>query len=155
MRYQPLKPLNLGQQLANIRRDYPDDVGALRGNVLEWTGTLTPSPMGRDYRVRLVYQLGARPVVRVLQPSLRALAAGRTIPHLYSQEREELCMYLPGRREWSPEKLLTRTVLRWSVLWLYFFEDWLGSEEWHGGGEHPRPARGVSQRQSGPRTIGR
>ena len=146
MRYQPVKPLNLGQQLASLRREYPDDAGVLRSNVLEWTGILTPSPVGRDYRVRLIYQLGARPVVRVLDPSLRTLAAGQTIPHLYSQEREELCVYLPGQREWAPEKLLTRTVLPWLVLWLYFFEGWLGSGEWHGGGAHPRPARGVARR---------
>ena len=113
---------------------------------MEWTGILTPSPLGRDYRVRLTYRLGGRPVMCVLDPSLRTLAGGRTIPHLYSQENEELCVYLPGRREWLPERSLSRTDLPWSVLRLYIFEDWLASGEWRGGGEHPRPPKDRARR---------
>jgi hypothetical protein len=33
--------------------------------------------------------------------------------------------------------LLDRTIVPWAVLWLYFFEEWLRSGEWLGGGEHP------------------
>jgi hypothetical protein len=25
----------------------------------------------------------------------------------------------------------------WTALWLFYFEEWLVSNEWKGGGEHP------------------
>ena len=44
MKFPTPKPLNLGQQLASIRRDFHGGTGGLRGNTLEWTGILTPMP---------------------------------------------------------------------------------------------------------------
>jgi hypothetical protein len=32
---------------------------------------------------------------------------------------------------------LDQTVVPWTSLWLFYFEDWLASNEWKGGGEHP------------------
>ena len=29
----------------------------------------------------------------------------------------------------------------WAALWLFYFEEWLGSDDWKGGGEHPTPPR--------------
>ena len=40
-----------------------------------------------------------------------------------------------------------QTVVPWTSLWLFYFEDWLASNEWKGGGEHP-PA--TSETRSGP-----
>lgn len=28
-------------------------------------------------------------------------------------------------------------IVPWTSLWLYFFEDWLATDEWKGGGKHP------------------
>jgi hypothetical protein len=46
-------------------------------------------------------------------------------------------LYKPGKGEWSPEMMLDKTVLPWVELWLFYFEEWLVSGEWKGGGEHP------------------
>ena len=32
---------------------------------------------------------------------------------------------------------LVDTIVPWSILWLFYFEDWLETDEWKGGGMHP------------------
>jgi hypothetical protein len=65
------------------------------------------------------------------------LSNGRKIPHLYSQTKQQLCLYKPGKGEWSSEMMLGKIVLPWVELWLFYFEEWLVSGKWKGGGEHP------------------
>lgn len=70
-------------------------------------------------------------------PDLTELAQGERIPHVYQQKPTRLCLYLPGTGQWSSDKWILKTIAPWAVLWLYFFEDWLATEEWKGGGMHP------------------
>jgi hypothetical protein len=32
---------------------------------------------------------------------------------------------------------IDNTIVPWAILWLFYFEEWLSSDEWKGGGEHP------------------
>ena len=32
---------------------------------------------------------------------------------------------------------LDQTIVPWAILWLFYFEEWLISNEWKGGGLHP------------------
>ena len=56
---------------------------------------------------------------------------------LYSQKKEKLCLYRPKYREWNPTQHLAKTIVPWLYLWLFYFEEWLVSNDWKGGGEHP------------------
>jgi transposase InsO family protein len=40
---------------------------------------------------------------------------------------------------------LDQTIVPWTSLWLFYFEDWLSEGEWRGGGEHPEPRDVVVQ----------
>lgn len=73
----------------------------------------------------------------VESPDLHELSGGRRLPHVYAQVPPRLCLYLPLTGQWRPELRLDQTMLPWAVIWLYYFEDWLESDEWKGGGEHP------------------
>jgi len=59
--------------------------------------------------------------VFVDDPDLTIIAAGRRLPHVYEQKTSRLCLYLPRAHEWAN----------------CYFEEWLISDEWKGGGEHP------------------
>lgn len=96
-----------------------------------------PTPLSRKYSIRITMKKGKSPRVYVLEPNLSLLADGRKIPHLYSQKKRILCLYLPGTREWDQGKSVSSTIVPWTFLWLYYFEEWLFSNEWKGGGEHP------------------
>jgi len=99
-----------------------------------------PTPLSRQYFIRITMDRANPPKVYVLEPDLYKLAGDRKIPHLYSQKEQRLCLYLPGTGEWDHMKSVALTIVPWVFLWLYFFEDWLFSNEWKGGGEHPPPS---------------
>ena len=90
---------------------------------------------------RLDYQLGDSPRAYVDDPDLIALAGGRRLPHVYQQQPPCLCLYLPDTEEWAPNMRIVDTIVPWSILWLFYFEDWLETNEWKGGGVHPDAER--------------
>jgi hypothetical protein len=104
---------------------------------LLWEFTARPTALSREYRLRIVYRYGDIPEVYVIEPDLVSLSGGRQIPHVYEQKPTRLCLYLPGAGEWSPSLFMDRTIVPWCHLWLFYFEDWLGTGEWKGGGIHP------------------
>jgi hypothetical protein len=86
--------------------------------------------LSRAYSVLIEYQQGAVPQVYVLDPDLGALANGRKPPHVYRQSPPQLCLYLPSTGEWSPSKRFSATIVPWTFLWLWYFEEWLASSVW-------------------------
>jgi len=102
------KPLTKAQQFVNLRGNpISRGEGELRAGRLTWRYTATPSPLGRR------------------------------IPHLYQQKPPRLCLYLPRTYEWQSWMRLDQTVVPWTALWLFYFEEWLVSDKWKGGGMHP------------------
>lgn len=135
----PKPRLSLAQQYLFLKRDFHDGSGEIRGGRIIWRQPVQPTPISREYQLRLCYKLADSPRTIVERPRLVELANGKRIPHLYKQDPAQLCLYQPSYREWSPSRLLSETVIPWAVLWLFYFEDWLSSGEWNGGGEHPDP----------------
>ncbi|GAA4000850.1 hypothetical protein GCM10022408_10020 [Hymenobacter fastidiosus] len=139
--FQGRKVLTLAQQYGTLRQDWPEGQGGLTKTGLEWFVALQPAPSSRMYVVRLTYRsLNSYPQVHVVSPSLRELAGPGKIPHLYCQRTLRLCLFTPWLREWQPHQRISRTLVLWAETWLYYFEDWLSTGVWQGGGFHPEPA---------------
>lgn len=136
------RPLSTVLQLYYLRRN-PIAVGSgdVRLGRLVWTLEITPTPSSRTYRLRIELDGRGPPQVVVESPDLRVLAGGRRLPHVYSERPVRLCLYHPDRREWTSSMRLDETVVPWAYLWLFYFELWMETGEWKGGGEHPRPRR--------------
>lgn len=111
--------------------------GGLRVGAFSVECTVRPTSISREYRLRITYARNGAPMVFVLKPDLPELANNRSLPHVYSEQPTRLCLYLPGAQEWSDGQLIARTILPWAILWLYYFEHWLATDQWEGGGEHP------------------
>ena len=111
--------------------------GALHHHRLIWEFPVTPSPLSRTYRVKIEHEELSTPKVFVIDPDLHVLADGRKLPHIYASHPPRLCLYLPGTKEWSSELLIAMTIVPWTYMWLFYFEEWLLSNDWKGGGEHP------------------
>lgn len=125
-------------QLMHLRRNpICPGAGHLGPGRLSWRFACQPTPMARLYQVQIDYTQGDRPVVTVLDPDLSVLADGRRIPHVYTETPMRLCLYLPKARQWHPSLRLDETIVPWTYLWLDYFEEWLWSNEWKGGGIHP------------------
>jgi hypothetical protein len=136
----PSRPLTAAQQYLNLRNNpICEGSGILRPGMLTWRYQASPSPLSRMYDLRIEYRQGATPSVFVDAPDLTLLSDGRRLPHVYDQKPTSLCLYLPGTREWEPWLRLDQTIVPWSALWLFYFEEWLVSDHWKGGGAHPSP----------------
>jgi hypothetical protein len=136
------RPLTAAQQFVNLRSNLLcTGTGVLHAGHLIWTYTASPTPLSRDYQLRIDYRQGDVPQVFVDEPDLVLLADGRRLPHVYDQSPTRLCLYLPCAREWSGRMRIDQTIVPWAALWLFYFEEWLDSDDWKGGGEHPLPRR--------------
>lgn len=101
---------------------------------MTWEGHLTPTPLSRTYKVRILYKLGSRPRIGVLSPALE-VPPGKNLPHTYPGD--ELCLYFPG--EWDGSRLFVDTVVPWTSEWLVHYEIWKFTGRWTGGGHEPFP----------------
>lgn len=118
-------------QWGALRRRFVGGEGNVRKNRLRWDMKIQPSPLSQIYNVRLLYSLERAPKLFVLSPDLIQLGE-EPIPHRYGDG--SLCLYLPGAGEWDRSMLLADTMIPWASEWLYFYEVWLGTGEWCGGG---------------------
>lgn len=102
---------------------------------LEWSGAVQPASYCDKYAISVDYRTDTacrpRPSVRILSPSLRK-RDGIGCPHRYGDQ--EPCLYHPPSNEWRPTMPLAFTIVPWTSRWLYFYEIWLATGDWHGGG---------------------
>lgn len=111
--------------------------GQVRRGELTWEFDARPSPLSRSYQLRIRFKSYGLPEVTVLSPDLNELAAGKYLPHVYSTKPVRLCLYFPSHDEWTLDKSIAETIVPWAYLWLMYFEHWLATGEWQGGGKHP------------------
>ncbi len=129
--------LSLPQQYLFLQRSKTiAGEGMLGPDRLEWRFRAQPTPLSRSYQVTLVLERDGTPDVRVVDPDLSLLAGGRDLPHIY-HDPDRLCLYLPAAGQWDASKRLDLTIIPWTLLWLIYFEEWLVSNNWKGGGKHP------------------
>lgn len=110
--------------------------GVVHRGILNWEFNVRPTPLSRLYKLRIRQQKNLSPEVYVLTPNLNYLANGRLLPHVYSQKPVQLCLHFPKNDEWTHDKSIAETIVPWSYLWLFYFEHWLATDEWQGGGKH-------------------
>ncbi|TKV78008.1 hypothetical protein FDV58_27805 [Bradyrhizobium elkanii] len=117
---------------------------------VEWRGLLAPDK--REHLVRVKHRIpmvlenislhDAQPRVQVLKPLLERHPDYEEgpIPHAYVNKAEPtlpyLCLFSPTLREWDINDLIAHTTIHWAAQWLYFYEGWLVTKKWRGGGRH-------------------
>jgi len=114
------------------------------GGRLRFDFSVKPHSFAREYCCRLELRIdGKKPDASVLRPDLQELAGRKPPPHIYdyAKGRTKLCLFMPGSGEWTRQCWLADTMLPWTAEWLRFYEIWLDTGEWEGGGEHPGEPR--------------
>jgi len=133
----PGATLPIPAHVAGLRSFFPHGTTTWGRDFVNWKGRLSPSDCGRSYGIELNYHLFHQPKVWVRNPNLHEFAGGKPLPHVYDQNVQQLCLYVPGRGYWKPSRSLAVTIVPWTCLWLYYFELWLVTEDFAGKGEHP------------------
>jgi len=102
------------------------------GTVLICRGSLRPTPLSDTYAIRIEYRVGASPRAWVESPELQRRNPDERQPHTY--KNGDLCLFYA---DFTPEHQIARTIVPWIMHWLFFYESWLVTGEWQGGGIHP------------------
>lgn len=139
-RYPKVKKITLAQQMVALQATYPDGKCEIEKHKrLVWSGKVRPTSISQEYQVIMTWEPGSAPRVWVFGEKLQKLD-DPNLPHIYYVDKEKhmirLCLY--RYQEFNSSKLLSRTIIPWTVEWLYFYEIWLATGEWCGGGEHPQ-----------------
>ena len=123
---------------AYLKKVFPDSVFEITKHDLEmiWEGDIQPSLISNIYRIRVIFSRSKKPVIRVITPTLKTFESQR-LPHTYSHEKQELCLYYPDANEWNNGLYIAKTILPWTSEWLLHYEIWSITGEWQGGGKHP------------------
>ncbi len=119
---------------------------------MTWVGKVRPGPLSKEYTIKVVYRLRARPRVYVLSPTLMSDEEGE-LPHVYRERtgRTNLCLYFPKFQQWTPSMAIADTIVPWASLWLLYYEHWRATGTWLGGGVHPQRRKREKRRRFGSR----
>lgn len=130
-------PLTPSQQYVFLRANpICAGVGQITPTGLSWEYKVRPTALSREYLIRIAFERDLVPSVFVCEPDIEILAKDRKVPHVYRNPLS-LCLYLPRAKEWGGWMRIDQTFVPWTAVWLYYFEEWLESDDWKGGGEHP------------------
>lgn len=133
---------SIGEQAFALRDRCPRSPPAkITANSLRWTTRLAPTGASRTYPVCITYFVGHYPKVRVL--SRLATRDDDGPPHVFGDG--SLCLHVTD--DWNSTMLIADTTVPWAAEWLFFYELWLPTGEWYGGGEWP-PRRETTTRDT-------
>jgi len=120
------------------------------GRAATWEGWLCPQKTW--YHVRIAYRvplapesfrvIAVQPRVQILDPVLELHPSYEEgpLPHVYINRQNPalpyLCLFDPYNHEWTPTDLIADTTVPWTARHLYFYEGWLLTHKWKGGGRH-------------------
>lgn len=124
----------LGLQYQNMKKAYSAWNCTLKRGALTCSGFIQPLDMSESYKIQIRYIRDEKPKITVLKPELVLELNGFKIPHYYDDGY--LCVFYPYDKEWTPAMMLSETIIPWISSWLYFYEVWLATESWEGGGIH-------------------
>jgi hypothetical protein len=133
-----------------------------------WEGTL--APIAQRHRIWIRYIPDryldevtlAHPyvTVKVLDPLIAPdpRGTGERTPHVYRYRQPihspALCAWDPTDEPFSPTVYIADHVIPAVVRWLVFYEDWLDTGIWRGGGKHPDPDAAAMERSGSGRIAG-
>lgn len=134
MNFQKNLPLTPQQQKGILIKDYPNGVFKnISFNKWEWIYQLQPTEGSPFYSFKLVYD-DIRPRIYILD-LLEKVDGNLELPHVWNDKKQEICLYYPIYKEWTHYKKISIFV-PWVSEWLYYYELWLVTGTWYGGGIH-------------------
>jgi hypothetical protein len=122
-------------QLVRLKNAKPGSDGTAKHGHLRWRGKFQPTSASAVYTVEIQHTVGHRPVIRVIDPPLEG-RPGEALPHVFPGDL--LCVYRGD--QWTADKSLA-LILPWISEWLLYYELWLTTGKWYGGGHEVRTAK--------------
>lgn len=146
-RYIKNQPIPLIKQKAALCSAYKGTTCKIdkKRKELFWSGKIRPTAFSKEYSAYVLYKVGTIPTVWIIGDELEKIDSP-DFPHNYHVNAEKkavhICLY--RHLEFNSCLTLANTIIPWTVEWLYYYELWLATGEWLGGGEHPDPGKNKS-----------
>lgn len=125
-------------EIGLLKRYYPAGTLVRKTNQgFTWEMDLQPTFLSRIYRIRIIYTIGMVTRIFVIEPKILEKYPGNSkLEHVYSTKKQQLCLYFPKSTEWNSTMFVARTLVPWASDWLFYYELWLSTGQWLGGGIH-------------------
>lgn len=133
------KGISIMVQKKILELTYPDShtYWEKNGSCFVWISNLKPTELSTLYKVKMVCQYGKHPDVYIISPHNLPLANGKDkLPHIYTIGHQHICLYVRPWKEWSASKSIAKYIVPWISEWLLYYELWVSTGEWYGGGYH-------------------
>ncbi|MEQ8472557.1 MAG: hypothetical protein RIC35_15305 [Marinoscillum sp.] len=122
-------------QLAALKAKMPGCDLYLNKNYLRARGKVQPTPRSIWYSYEIKYRFRENITIFIKEPLIKTELNGKKAEHLYKDG--SLCLFFPKAKEFDSKKLIVDYIVPWIALWLFFYEIWLVTGYWKGGGIHP------------------
>lgn len=144
------RSLSIAEQDIKITNLFPEFSGRkINSQKKVWIGHIQPTKSSKCYQIKIEYKVGKQPKITVLKPELLLARGANKLPHVYSED--ELCLFSPENDEWTPGKFIADTIIPWTSLWLFYYEGWLYTGKWEGGGRHPNTKQKTKKKKKNAR----
>lgn len=133
------KPICLVQQRIALMQSFPEAECSVKRDTLYWRGILSPTSLSQKYPVEVIYKLRKSPRVFVQDDTICKMDTSK-IPHKFFivKERNRIAVCLFTNGEFTSHDWINKTIIPWTVEWLFYYEIWQATGNWCGGGKHPR-----------------
>lgn len=132
------RKITLPVQAILLKKKYPESNIIVKQNTLVWLGKIRPTPFSREYHIEILCEKGNKPIVYLCEKNIEGIEK-EDFPHFYPQKGKKqyknkvhLCLNLPVEFDYS--FVIADTLIPWAQEWLFFYEIWLITGEWKGGG---------------------
>ena len=99
-----------------------------------WKYSVQPSSLSGTYQFKICYKEGKHVDVFALD-KLSLCEGEKGLPHVYNTDKQHLCIYHRPSEEWNASHKITE-ISPWISEWFYYYENWLVTAKWLGGGIH-------------------
>ncbi|MEQ8416568.1 MAG: hypothetical protein RIB71_18950 [Imperialibacter sp.] len=130
-----IKDIPIHFQRAALKARIPECELYLDKNYLRAKGQLKPTPRSCWYLYEIKYWYREDIKIFIRDPLIKTELNGKKAEHLYKDG--SLCLFFPKAKEFDSKKLIVDYIIPWVSLWLFFYEIWLVTGDWKGGGIHP------------------
>lgn len=130
----------LVRQAFYLKSEYPESKCVIQPNELTWYGEIKPTPVSRSYKIKIHCKgFNKRPRVVLYGEKIEGIERP-DFPHHFqiNEDKQEvvLCLHMPY--EFDYKCWIADTIVPWTQEWLYYYEIWLATGEWCGGGHNPQ-----------------
>lgn len=123
------------EQLNRLLYDFPESKGRMTsGTSFVWKYILHPCESSDFYNIEIRYD-DAWPCPRVyIKTPLALHPDAKELPHVFDGKKQQICLNFTG--EWNKTRAISSYYVPWASEWLFYYETWVITGEWLGGGIH-------------------